>query len=479
MQQPQKRSSPKDDRLLRALAREGLSVSREGSVWSVRLAEAPDAPPAEILLPPELPLEAKAVRQLADLAAARHPDGGRPCRVCATPDFHPGDSGVAIGSVVRSEDVLIPQAVGTDINCGMRLHTVDLRLDDFLSKKDELVARLRGDYLLGTRDTAMDGDAVRAMFVGGLPAWFEDVARRPLGSLARMDLREGASELDRVFSRGALPGALRWAPETLTGAVGPVRDDGLATIGRGNHFVELQVVEEVVDRHAAWAAGLRRGGLAFMVHSGSRKVGKVVGAHWAERARAAWPAGARHPGSGIFPLSWAATPELCHGYLEAEATAANYAFVNRQLLADLLRLRMREVWGDVGAPLVADIPHNLTFPEGGAWVTRKGACPAHDGQLVLIPGSMGTASYVCRGLGQDRLLASASHGAGRALRRQDMGSVRDLGLEGVECHTLRDERRVQEAPAAYKPIEPVIDAQVAAGTLRVVARLRPLLTFKG
>ncbi|MEQ1508037.1 MAG: RtcB family protein, partial [Myxococcota bacterium] len=387
--------------------------------------------------------------------------------------------GIAIGSVVASEDLLVPQAVGTDINCGMRLHTVGVTLDRFLAHRDAIVARLTGDYLLGTRDIVLGAPSVRAMFDGGLPDWVDAVRRDPRGTLARTDLAAIAGENHRVYAAGALPGDARWAPETLVTGDQPKRDDGLATIGRGNHFVEVQVVDAIVDRHLAFDHGLRRGELALMVHSGSRKVGKVVGSAWAARAREAWPAGVRHPPSGIWPLSWTADPALCAAYLAAEATAANYAFVNRALLAELFRVRLREVLGDVDAPLVADVPHNLTFLEDGRYVARKGACPAHDGQLVLIPGSMGAPSFVAVGRGDRRFLQSASHGAGRAVRRQEMrGDRGPLGLDGVDCVTLRDERRVEEAPAAYKPVQDVIDAQVAAGTIAVVAVLRPVLTFK-
>ncbi len=206
---------------------------------------------------------------------------------------------------------------------------------------------------------------------------------------------------------------------------------------------------------------------------------------WADRARRAWPAGTKHPASGLFPL--VDGPEgLLREYLRAEATAAHYGFANRALLAELCRLRLREVYGAVAAPLVCDLPHNLTLPAGdGRWVARKGACPAEAGRPVMVPGSMGAPSFVGVGLGNDRWLQSASHGAGRAASRGAMGRVvrdaahlRALGLEGVECVTLRDERRVEEAPAAYKPIGPVVDAQVAAGVLGLVARLRPLSTFK-
>ena len=115
-------------------------------------------------------------------------------------------------------------------------------------------------------------------------------------------------------------------------------------------------------------------------------------------------------------------------------------------------------------------------------IHRKGATPAHAGQPVLIPGSMGHSSYLCVGLGSDDHLQSASHGAGRALTRHQMhrlaSSGDDLGLACVDCITLKEERKIHQAPAAYKPIGDVIDVQVRAGIVAPVARMRPLLTFK-
>lgn len=487
---------PDERRLLRALAREGLTVTHSGSVYTVRLTTDPSAPAAEILLPSELPLEAKAVKQLAQLASAHHPDGGGVCRVCATPDFHPGDAGVAIGSVVESENILIP--AGTDINCGMRLHVTDLSLDSFLAKKAAFVEKLKGDYLLGTRDVGMSASAMAAMFTHGIPAWAHEAKREPLGRMSLVDwdqvFREAMSDdlvdglgrpFPRVYGQGSLHGSCGWAPPDLVPEDGsPVRDDGLATVGRGNHFVEVQVVDEVVDKSRAYQWGVRKGQVAFMVHSGSRNVGRYIGGLWATKAREAWPKGVKYPESGIFTIS--SRSDLFDQYLAAEATASNYGFVNRALLAELLRLRLREVYGpSVEAPLVYDLPHNITLPENGKWVFRKGACPAHEGQPVIIPGSMGTSSFLCVGLGNDRWISSASHGAGRAQSRGAMGRfVRDeahakaLGLEGVECITLREERRIEEAPNAYKDIRPIIDAQVKQGTIQTVARMRPLLTFK-
>ncbi|MEL6463125.1 MAG: RtcB family protein, partial [Cyanobacteria bacterium J06621_15] len=136
----------KTQRLLRALSRQGLNVTYNNSVYSVRLKNNYSATVAEVLLPKDFPVEAKALKQLANLANARHPAGGSVCKCHATPDFHPGDSGIAIGSVVQTENMIIPAAIGSDINCGMRLHVADLTVDAFLAKRNQFVELMKGDY---------------------------------------------------------------------------------------------------------------------------------------------------------------------------------------------------------------------------------------------------------------------------------------------------------------------------------------------
>lgn len=476
-------------RLLRALSRQGLDVHYNHPIYSVRLQNSANAPVAEVLLPEGFPVEAKAFKQLANLANIRHPSGGHVCQVCATPDFHPGDAGVAIGSVVETEGMIIPAAVGSDINCGMRLHLADLSIDDFLKKRDRLVELIKGDYFLGTRDVTMTAKTSRALFEYGIPGWLDGMLDAPTGSFVNSQLDQLAAECDRVYLGGSLDGSMRWAPEELVPEAGWVRDGGLGTIGGGNHFVEIQVVETVEDRARAFAWGVREGQLAFMVHSGSRNVGKFIGGLWRTRTQAVWLQGHPYPESRLFSLSVHRNPELVQDYLQAQATAANYGFVNRLVLAELLRLRLRQVYGDVEAPLVYDLPHNITLPQQESaqihrWITRKGACPAYAEQPVIIPGSMGTPSYLVVGRGNPAFLWSASHGAGRLRSRFELSrrgagySEETLGLTGVDCITLREERRIEEAPVAYKPIQPVIEAQVKAEMVSVVARLRPILTFK-
>ena len=462
-------------RLAAALRRDGLSISRQDQTWRISRIDDPDIT-ADVLLPDGFPLEGKAVRQLMGFAASAHPSGGTVHRVVATPDFHPGEL-VPVGAVLAtSPDMVVPQAIGTDINCGMRLHVADLDLNRFTAGRDALVDKLRQVLLLGRRDLPMHPTTMAAMFQYGLPGWLDAVA--PRGDLARMDREQIAGELSRVFHGGGESGSLEYAPHSLrTTDRDVLRDSYLATIGGGNHFVEIQVVESILDRKQAWHWGVSAGNIAVMVHSGSRSVGRHIGRQWIDHARTSWPATHRRP--AITPLHGADARR----YVTAMHTAANYASVNRMLLAELVRLTLREVFEpDLAAPLIFDAPHNLVFEEGGMLIHRKGATPAHAGQPVLIPGSMGHSSFLCVGQGNPDFLSSASHGAGRALSRHEMHrlarSGSDLGLACVDCITLKEERKIQEAPAAYKPIEEVIAVQVEAGIVAPVARMRPLLTFK-
>ncbi len=469
-----------NERVFKALAREGIAATKDGPVFRVRLVEASNAPEAEILLPEGFPLESKAVKHLVSFASVRHPAGGEVRAAFATPDFHPGAI-VPVGAVVAtSPDMVIPQAIGTDIQCGMRLHVSDLTVDRFTAGKQELVELLKGDLLLGTRDLPMRVSSMKAIFDSGCMGWLADVKSDPLGRLAGSNMSQLASELDHIYGLGSYDGSAKWAPSSMVPeSRDVVRDPSLATVGGGNHFVEIQVVEEVVDRKRAFEWGVKKGQVVFMIHSGSRLAGVAIGNAWIERAKKEWPKGLPYPRDGIFPLYGDSALE----YLVAMNSASNYASVNRLLLGELVRLRLREVFGsDIEAPLLFDVPHNVILEERGLFVHRKGATPAHANQPVLIPGSMGHPSFLMVGLGNQRFLSSASHGAGRSKTRYEMRHQKknggDLGLSGVECITLKEERLVQEAPAAYKPIQPVVDVQADVGIVGPVARMRPILTFK-
>ncbi|MDM5175629.1 RtcB family protein [Massilia sp. DJPM01] len=466
-------------RLAKALASHHIFAEREGNILRVQSTLRSDVR-AEILLPDSLPLEAKAVSQLLAFAGMRHPHGGHVCRACATPDFHPG-APVPVGSIlVTNHDFVVPESIGRDINCGMRLHVLDVPLERFLAHKERLVALLKGDLLEAARNVPTTPAAMTALFSDGLGAFWRAMRTTREGLFAHIDFAQVEAETGRLFAASHIAGNAHYAPEALQDTRrGLLRDPGLATLGAGNHFCEFQYVSQVLDRHRAFELGVRPGQLALMVHSGSRDVGSYIGTRWMDRAKAEWPSGVKHPESGLYGLCGPLAAE----YLTAMHAAAHYADANRALIVELVRQRIRQVFGDQSMPLVCDVPHNIVLSEAGGNVHRKGATPAHAGQPLLIPGSMGDDSYLLDGLGHERLASSASHGAGRAVSRMEMAwkSKHEAGAGSArqfECITLREERRIEEAPGAYKPIGPVIESQVEEGLVRPIAKLSPLLTFK-
>jgi len=460
-------------RLQRAFSRANIAVDYRDGIYHLRN----EAAQATVLLPQSLPLEEKAVNQLLAFASVRSPDGAHGvCKACATPDFHPG-SVAPVGSVVATDgDFVIPAAVGTDINCGMRLLTTGLTLDQVAPHKTQLLARLTRSLLDNGRDVPVHTAAFRALFDDG-PAAFLDAVRGD-GLWAACDRDRLQAELGACIGLASFGGQSRHAPSAYTGARHEVfRDPCLGTPGSGNHFVELQVVDQVMDRHAAYRAGLKAGEVVVMIHSGSRDIGFHVGGRWMDRARAEWPQGLRHPKSGLYGLAG----PLAQEYLEAMGVAARYAWANRVVLAELVRKDFAELLGATASTLVVDVPHNVVLREHGMNIHRKGATPAHAGDLALIPGSMGDHSYLATGLGHEDWLWSCSHGAGRRMRRQEVRAMRPAPADAEaswQCVTLREERRIEEAPQAYKPIGAVIDAQESAGLIRCAVRLKPWVTFK-
>ena len=462
-------------RLFKALQRQGIHTEYQRGVYHVRN----EAAQASILLPDSLALEAKAVQQLLNFASVAEPEGHRGvCKACATPDFHPGAI-APVGSIVATDaDFVIPAAIGTDINCGIRLLHTGLNHKQAEMHKSALIARLTALVLHKNRDVPATAAAFSALFDDGPEACIE---RLPDAGLWRAaDRVRLLSELSECVGLDHMSSSSCWAPEALLNQHdrSMIRPASLADLGGGNHFLEFAVVDRVLDRHAAYAADLKEGDLVTMIHTGSRDVGFYVGQRWIDAVRREWPAGKRHPKHGLYGL----VGELADQYMHAMGMAARFAWLNRMALGEMVRQSLTDWGSDDTGRLIVDVPHNVALREHGFNVHRKGATPAHAGQLTLIPGSMGDHSYLATGLGHADWLHSCSHGAGRRVRRQLTrrlnANTGPEGMTGWQCVTLREERRIEEAPAAYKPVGPVITAQEEAGLIRSAVRLRPWLTFK-
>lgn len=441
-------------------------------------------------------------------------------RVVATPDLHPG-SPFPVGVAIEAHGLVIPGAVGADIGCGMRLMTFDVTEAEIEGHIDALSHHLRSLFFEGARDIPLSPRQRAAILVEGLhglASTFDDNAGS--GIWRGLDAAQIERDMTLHHEDGSLIAQrVHSVHDTWVRSSGSVhgRDDQIGSLGGGNHMAELQVIDEVVDAFTARTFGLDAGQLCVLIHSGSLVLGSAVAHAYRERAgkilREMSPAKAGQIPGHLTPLIEVGEHAHVAGqYIDALRTAANFATVNRLALSLMFAQAMSRTLGrEVHASLVWDAPHNLTWGNSDKIVHRKGATPAHGptgtgrfgvtGEPVLLPGSMGDASWVLAGSGSERALESASHGAGRAVARgkaahagkgRECSEIDEKGLNVVTSvdfkalaargrHDIAEQmqaRLAEEAPSAYKSVEPALRSLEQAGVARRVARLRPLLTVK-
>jgi tRNA-splicing ligase RtcB len=413
------------------------------------------------------------------------------------PDMHEG-YGFPVGGVAATllpDGVISPGGIGFDINCGVRLLVAPQKRGDLADRIEAIVHDLsravpagmgRGQGGAGALDT---GDLDRVL-TEGVPYLVKD---KGLGE---------PEDLEFIESGGALPGADAAAVSDRAKLRG---GDQLGTLGSGNHFLEVQVVDEIFDARTASAFGLEAEQIVILIHSGSRGLGHQVCTDYVQRMdRAAERYGYTLPDRQLAcaPLSSAEGK----AYFAAMAAAANFGFGNRQVITQRVRGVWRRAFGAAGQlRLLYDVAHNTAKIERHGnrtlCVHRKGATRAFGpsaselpapyrgvGQPVLIPGSMGTASFVLVGTDQAAELtwSSSCHGAGRAMsrgaaRRAITGQElrRQLGAQGIVVRCPSNAELAEEAPLAYKDVDRVVDVVHRAGVARKVVRLKPLGVVKG
>lgn len=421
--------------------------------------------------------------------------------VCVMPDVHQG-YGFPIGGVAATrypDGVISPGAIGYDINCGVRLLASSILYEQAQPYLDQLASAL--DQFcpsgMGTKGTVHLNEAE-----------LDQVCR--LG--ARWALKKGMADeqdLRHTEEGGALEGA---DPHKVSARAKERGSTQLGTLGSGNHFLEIEVVDEIYDSAAAQAMGLIEGALCLTIHCGSRGFGHQVCTDYVGAFQAAVRKyGIQLPDRELVcaPIN---SPEG-ESYLAAMRSAANFAFANRQLLAHQARQAFEQVLaGKVGnwyLQQVYDICHNIGKVEthqvdGQAMkvcVHRKGATRAFGpgatglpeeyqavGQPVLVPGSMGTASWVLVGTpgSMARSFGSSCHGAGRVMSRtKAKHTVRGdelkhhLESEGIRVRAGSLSGLAEEAPEAYKDVDQVVETVSGAGIARKVARLVPVAVVKG
>ena len=407
----------------------------------------------------------------------------------AMPDIHQG-YGFPVGGLAATElpdGVVSPGGVGYDINCGVRLLALPLTADELGDRRDALVHEISRSVPAGV------GKA------GGKRVELDRVLRD--GSRA---VAEREDDVERTESEGRLPGA---DPAHVSPRARERGGNQLGTMGAGNHFVELQRVDTVFDAAAADAYGLREGEVTVLIHSGSRGLGHQVCSDYVKRMDAVLSRYGISLPDRQLSCAPASSPEGAE-YLAAMAAAANFAWANRQEIANRVRKAVARVLGPDAADAthqVYDVAHNVAKVEqhGGreVLVHRKGATRAFPagaaeipaayravGQPVFIPGSMGTASYVLSGQpgSMARSFGTTCHGAGRRLsrtaaRKEIHGAEvrRQLEEQGIVVRSPSNKGLAEEAPFAYKDVESVVAVVDRAGLARRVARLAPIGVVKG
>ena len=420
----------------------------------------------------------------------------------AMPDIHWG-YGFCIGGVAATDPneggVISPGGVGYDINCGVRLVKTNLFLDDVKYHLRDLVKALfetipagvgrSGKYKFDAKETRqLMGEGVRY------------VIDRNLGV---------PRDLEHIEAFGKIEGG---DPEEVSDHAVKRGSDQCGTLGSGNHFLEVQVVDSVFDADTAKAFGLELNQVCVMIHSGSRGLGYQV----CDDALASFRDAPKKYGFVLPDRQLACAPvDSPEGkkYIAAMRAAANFGFSNRQLLMQQTREVFADVfgrsWEDLGMELLYDVAHNIAKLEEHTvdgkkkmvWVHRKGATRAFPaghpelplqfqltGQPVIIPGDMGRASWVLAGSAgsMERTFGSTCHGAGRAMSRtaamkDAVGRRIDKELEARGVIAMCSSRNglAEEQPKAYKFVDDVVDTVHEANLSRKVARMRPIGVIKG
>ena len=413
------------------------------------------------------------------------------------PDAHQG-YGFPIGGVAAfdmDEGVISPGGVGYDINCGVRMLKTDMDVNDLLKKKDEILNELFKNVPAGVGkggQTKLPKDILKEVLEKG-PEWAvkegfgtkEDLKRTEENG--RMNDADTSKVSQKAISRGM--------PQ-------------LGTLGAGNHFLELQKVDKIYDKEVAKAFGIeKQGQVTVMIHCGSRGLGHQVASDYIRSMEDKFGI------EGLPDRELINAPiqsEMGQDYYKAMCCAINFAFANRHLIMHWTRESFEKIFGSSdGMDMVYDVCHNIAKFEDHeidgktkkVCIHRKGATrsfgPGREeipevyrkvGQPVIIPGSMGTASYLLVGTkkAEEVSFGSTAHGAGRLMSRhaamrlqRGEDVVKDLAKKGITIKGASWKGLAEEAPQAYKDIDEVVRVSDSLGLAKKVVRLIPVEVMKG
>lgn len=436
-------------------------------------------------------IEENAIKQISNVAALK----GIQKKALAMPDMHSG-YGFPIGGVAAfdlDEGIISPGGVGYDINCGVRLLVTNLPIQEFLEKRMQFLDEVFKNVPAGL------GSKGRIKVT-------KDILMEVLSKGTKWAVKEGygvKEDIKRTEENGCMPKA---DPHAVSERAMQRGMPQLGSLGSGNHFLEVQQVSKIFDEETANVFGLDENNVTLMIHCGSRGLGHQVASDYIKSMESKF-------GFKDLPdrelINAPINSDLGQKYYAAMSAAVNYAFANRQMIMHWVRESFINVFGGIKLNLVYDVAHNIAKFEkhkidGSSkevCVHRKGATrscgPDRDetpevykkvGQPVLIPGSMGTASYVLVGTNkaEEVSFCSTAHGAGRVMSRhaalkQFRGEKvkATLSTQNIEVKSSGWKGLAEEAPGVYKDIDEVVRVSHEVGIGNLVARVVPLAVIKG
>ena len=410
-------------------------------------------------------------------------------KVVLCPDTHEG-YGMPIGGVAAfdlKKGVIAPGMVGFDINCGVRVLATNISEKEFVSQREKVLHDLKRTIPsgVGRGGERQSPEVVKEVMIKG----------------SEWALKQGFAtedDLKRTEENGKMQGA---NPEDVSQKAIGRGLSHLGTLGAGNHFIDIQVVDEIFDEKVAKVFGLKKGNICFMIHCGSRGLGHQVATDYLKLFED------KLGTKGLKDKELVNAPinsELGKKYFSAMKCAVNFAFCNRQLIMHKTRELLKRYFPKVKSNLVYDIAHNISkiekYDGKDFLIVRKGATRSlgagrkeiplvyrKSGQPVLLPGSMSTASYILVGTktAEEKTFGSSAHGAGRAHSRkwshQELNmpqlkkilKEKDIVLEGSAKATI------EESELSYKDVEEVINVTDKTGLGKKVAKLKPIAVMIG
>lgn len=414
----------------------------------------------------------------------------------AMPDIHWG-YGFPIGGVAAfdlEDGIISPGGVGFDINCGVRMLVVDGNSDIVKKNLESLIKRIYESVPVGVGETSDLRFSKND---------FKKIVEQGVGKVIEMGY--GTEEdLLRIEDRGTLEDC---DFSDVSEEAYERGKDELGTLGAGNHFIEIQLVEEVYDEEIASVFGIKKGDITILIHTGSRGFGHQIATDYIKYMRDNLKDHNKNlPDKQLINAPFKS--EWGQAYYSAMNCAANYAFANRQIITHMIRKAFKSVVG-MNVRLVYDVAHNIAKVEEyeidgrkrKVIVHRKGATRAFGpgnpalpevfkktGQPVIIPGSMGTASYILVGTkkAEEITFGSTAHGAGRALGRREATRelsvnhvLKELESKGIKIMAKSKKGIVEEAPEAYKNVDKVVQIVDEIGISLKIAKCTPLGVVKG